>query len=39
MSAELEEQGCTCDGGYYCRFCRFLDMQDAVREVEQRNSQ
>ncbi len=31
MSKELEEKGCTCDSGYYCRFCRFLDHEDDMR--------
>ena len=37
MSKELEEQGCTCDAGYYCRYCRVLDHEAEVRKYESEN--
>ena len=28
MNEDLEKQGCTCEPGYKCRFCRVLDFED-----------
>ena len=34
ISKELEEQGCTCEHGYYCRYCRLLDKEDEQRKYD-----
>lgn len=34
MSKELEEQGCKCENGYYCRYCRILDKEQEQREYD-----
>ena len=34
MNKDIEEKGCTCENGYYCRYCRILDNEQATREYE-----
>lgn len=34
MNKELEERGCTCEHGYYCRYCRVLDREQEQREFD-----
>jgi hypothetical protein len=29
---------CTCDAGYYCRFCRLLDKQDEQRKYDEEHN-
>ena len=39
MNEELEKQGCTCEAGYYCRYCRILDREQEQREYEENKKQ